>query len=385
MELSQAEMVDRHMSEAASGQHVPNRKVAFASKAAVLRARADSEATTAADTEEAANRGRSGTDLTPPASSVFTEGAMPESRDSEGDGDLLSRRRARLRRTDEDDLPFTSFQAVLSSLPQHALDAHTTCCPCSDDRSCRFGRREVEYADKVQAALLAASKDYPQFSTELQRMVVVHVSLDIACFVDHSEERCYTAVRGTSPTVCRDLCNDMLIALGRPPKRASGVMDEYRAVRERFPTYQSYGCGHSLGGTVMHEMAYRLEREPDYAFQRVDVFNAGGSPLRRRYTALSRTEFNAHRVAGDPLSSFYVPPGGNSREDNLLHERRPGAANGAHGLENFLPMPRRTVVDVVANWVGATSVLARQRARSMRSSQAQLLIEADNDESLPAR
>lgn len=299
------------------------------------------------------------------------------------DVDLLSRRRTLLRKNDEDDLPFSAFQAVLSSLPQHALDAHRTCCGARE--SCRFGAREVEYADKVQAALLEASREYPQFSEELQRMVVVLVTVDLACFVDHTEERCYTAVRGTSPTVCRDLCNDMLIAMGRPPNRATGVMEEYRAVRQRFPTYKSYGCGHSLGGTVMHEMAYRLERDPEFAFHRVDVFNAGGSPLRRRYTALSFTEFNAHRVAGDALSSFYVPPGGSSRDDVEHHERVAGARNGAHGLGNFLPAPRRTVIDVMADWVGASNVLARQRARSMRSSQSEWLIEAEEVEEPAAK
>ncbi|CAE8615345.1 unnamed protein product [Polarella glacialis] len=73
---------------------------------------------------------------------------------------------------------------------------------------------------------------------------------------------------------------------------ADGLASAEGAVLGGSVGYDSYGCGHSLGGTVMHELACRFEEEPAYAFTTVDVFNAG---------------FYSHRVAGDLVSCFHEP------------------------------------------------------------------------------
>lgn len=194
---------------------------------------------------------------------------------------------------------------------------------------------------RISAALQNAGQHYRRnqaLSADLRRLVVVYASRDMACFADREEERLYTAVRGTNALSCRDLCNDVLIAAGYPPRRATTVLEEYRRVRLLYPDYQSFGCGHSLGGTVMHELAYTLEGDTELSFVRVDVFNAGGSPLRRRYTALDQTLFFSHRVDGDFVSRWYEPPGG----QNLDYKGRRG--QGAHFLTNFLPRRRASTI-----------------------------------------
>ncbi|CAE8644121.1 unnamed protein product, partial [Polarella glacialis] len=99
----------------------------------------------------------------------------------------------------------------------------------------------------------------------------------------------------------RDLIDDARVIFGFPPAG-------------RYPSYDSYGCGHSLGGTVMHELACRFEEEPAYAFTTVD--------------------FYSHRVAGDLI--------GASRGGS------PPAAPGAKakaGLEELSSPTRRVFTD----------------------------------------
>merc|ERR1712039_10772 len=147
-----------------------------------------------------------------------------------------------------------------------------------------------------EAALLHSCSEYPRYGTELGRLHVVHTSEDLAIFVDHEEELLFTSVRGTNPFVPRDLSDDVLVILGYAPTRVEDVKHAYCSIRDQFPTYESFGCGHSLGGSVMHEIACSLEKEAKYAFARVDVFNPGGSPFQRRADPLTLTKFFAHCV-----------------------------------------------------------------------------------------
>jgi len=242
-------------------------------------------------------------------------------------------------RSDQED-HFASFIAILSNLPMHAPVKRRFCCQRLRLRS---NTVEQSCSERVDAVLQEACDEYPQFAGELRALSVVGACADFSFFADHGSKNLFMAVRGTDFRVCRDICNDIDIALGYPPRRAACADREYRKVRSQFSQYASFGCGHSLGGSIMHELAYNLEKESDYAFVRVDVFNAGGSPLRRRYTALNRTEFNSHRVVGDLVSLFYEPPGGKTIE----HDRVPNI--DAHRLVHFLPIRRaRALSEAVA-------------------------------------
>ncbi|CAK0882927.1 unnamed protein product [Prorocentrum cordatum] len=196
---------------------------------------------------------------------------------------------------------------------------------------------ERTHADLVEAALVRSCLDYPRYAGKLGRLAVAHASQDMAVLVDHEDAQLFACVRGTSPFVPRDLSDDARVIMGLPPARVADAKAAYRAVRKQFPGYRSYGCGHSLGGSVMHELAYVFEKSPRYRFTRVDVFNAGGSPLQRRNAALKHTVFLSHRVTGDLVSYFYDPPGGGTIE----HKERP-QFGGAHWMGHFLP--RRRVV-----------------------------------------
>ncbi|CAK0882928.1 unnamed protein product [Prorocentrum cordatum] len=227
---------------------------------------------------------------------------------------------------------FIRLQAILTVLPQHLL-GWTGSSPGSED-----GRGdERTHADLVEAALVRSCLDYPRYAGKLGRLAVAHASQDMAVLVDHEDAQLFACVRGTSPFVPRDLSDDARVIMGLPPARVADAKAAYRAVRKQFPGYRSYGCGHSLGGSVMHELAYVFEKSPRYRFTRVDVFNAGGSPLQRRNAALKHTVFLSHRVTGDLVSYFYDPPGGGTIE----HKERP-QFGGAHWMGHFLP--RRRVV-----------------------------------------
>lgn len=248
---------------------------------------------------------------------------------------------------------FTRLQAILTDLPKHALqsDEASTVRSCS---SCGVQgpvpllssseAPPLSCACVVEMALVQAINKYPLYAEELARLVVAHASPDIAIFVDHEKQRIFTSVRGTCPTSARDLGNDALIVFGVTPARVYYVRQTYASIRKLYPKYESFGCGHSLGGTIMHDLAHGVEDEPELRFERVDVFNAGGSPLRKNYSALNHTEFNAHRVAGDIVSYFYQPPGagGNSRGGRTIqHDLDPKFM--AHGLGHFLPKRRSTL------------------------------------------
>lgn len=254
------------------------------------------------------------------------------------------------------DKGFTRLQAILTDLPKHALQGEEA----STVRSCSscgvqgpvplLSSSEVtplSCACAVEMALVQAITKYPVYAEELARLVVAHASPDIAIFVDHEKQRLFTSVRGTCPTSARDLGNDALIVFGVTPARVYYVRHTYASIRKLYPKYESFGCGHSLGGSIMHDLAHGLEDEPELRFERVDVFNAGGSPFRKNYSALSYTEFNAHRVAGDIVSYFYQPPGctdagGNSRGGRTIqHDLDPKFM--AHGLGHFLPKRRSTL------------------------------------------
>eukprot|EP00928_Gymnodinium_smaydae_P040792 TRINITY_DN27632_c0_g1_i1.p1 TRINITY_DN27632_c0_g1~~TRINITY_DN27632_c0_g1_i1.p1 ORF type:complete len:405 (+),score=72.06 TRINITY_DN27632_c0_g1_i1:63-1217(+) len=231
--------------------------------------------------------------------------------------------------TELGDERFVQLLAVLNRLPKHGLYSMGSNCPCGSPRP------STGPAGAVASALREAASEYPSMRAELDNLEVVYADADCACLVSHPQMQLFTVVRGTDVLTPRDLGNDVLVAVGASPMRVESVRKAYCKVRQRFPNYVSYGTGYSLGGTVMTDLAYQLEKDTRHFFARVDVFNAGGSPLRRRYTALHVTEFNAHRAQGDILSYFYQAPGRHvewePREDYWA----------AHSLGHFLPEGRR--------------------------------------------
>lgn len=186
--------------------------------------------------------------------------------------------------------------------------------------------------ERVTKAIEKSAYNYPALAEALRRLEIVHCGMDMSVFIDIAEEALFTVVRGTNPSVFRDLGNDVLVALGCVPWRTSSVVCEYQTVRKRYPSYRSFGAGYSLGGTVIHEVACMFDHDPEFSFTRVDVFNAGGSPLRRQSSSLHNTNFHSHRIDGDPLSRYYQPPGIGASVEHVGRRTRK-----AHSLTNFVP------------------------------------------------
>jgi len=231
------------------------------------------------------------------------------------------------------------LQAILTVLPKQGLMSSKVLRKKDlGNGQLRWSLEKKTHAEMVEAALLRSCLLYPRFAGELRKLVVVAADEDLAIFSDARGRRLFTSLRGTSPFKARDLGDDALVALGYPPTRVECVRRIYRGVRDQFLGYRSYGCGHSLGGSVLHELACSLEQEPAYAFDRIDVFNAGGSPLQPTTSALRRTAFFSHRTEGDLVSLFYKPPGGidNGSSRVVLHQVDP-MSGSVHRMGHFLP------------------------------------------------
>jgi len=265
---------------------------------------------------------------------------------------------------------FVALQAILAGLPMYALQEDRYCggCCCAARRGgcfCCCHPRVIEHmpwvlpcSERIEVALLAARKDYPQFKVELGRLRVEYASHDVTIFVDDEEQRMFTSLRGTDCRTCRDLSNDVMIFLGCWLCRTKWVREEYCHTRIKYPEYCSYGCGHSLGGTVITELACLLEHSKEFAFDRVDVFNTAGSPISRGYrkaTGLDFTEHHAHRVRGDLVSLFFRMPG-------TVHEHPARPEFCTHSLKHFLPEPIDEGIDSISVYFG--SFFGRRRGRA---------------------
>eukprot|EP00927_Polykrikos_kofoidii_P012947 TRINITY_DN1563_c0_g1_i2.p1 TRINITY_DN1563_c0_g1~~TRINITY_DN1563_c0_g1_i2.p1 ORF type:complete len:334 (-),score=52.07 TRINITY_DN1563_c0_g1_i2:74-1075(-) len=249
------------------------------------------------------------------------------------------------------------LQAVLAGLPMNAIPRDRACgsraCLCGLPDGRHYGNDKtaekqvvdgstplaLSCAEKIEMALLQCRREFPKYREELSRLTVVYATLDVSIFADHSSKLLFTAVRGTDPnlnhlTTPRDMNNNILVFCGFAPSRVNSVLQAYKSVRHDFPTYMSYGSGHSLGGNVLQELAKRVEEDPTYGFTRVDLFNIGGSPLQSCLTPLHKTEFNVHRVPGDPISSWH-----RSSTRRVTVKKKPDFH--PHSLGHFLP-PRES-------------------------------------------
>lgn len=250
---------------------------------------------------------------------------------------------------------FFALQAILTIIPhQGAKIANADRSSLNDriqndKRRCAWRVKErIHWRRCMERVLLKNCQLYPRYALMLGCLKVVFGSRDMVIFVDDTGRQMFTAVRGTNPMNIRDLADDALVALGYTPSRMSDVQQTYIKFRGENPSYRSYACGHSLGGAILHELACGLEACPESAFDRVDVFNAVGSPLRKGENIVNRMRFYSHRVESDLLSMFYVPPGGNEKADSsevlpsrcqvVVHDASPHC--GPHRMGNFLP-PRR--------------------------------------------
>ncbi|CAJ1337027.1 unnamed protein product, partial [Effrenium voratum] len=136
-------------------------------------------------------------------------------------------------------------------------------------------------------------------------------------------------------SAAKDMRSNVSIILGYGPPRADTALREYRRVRESFPGYVSYGCGHSLGGAVILHTAKAVEDLQGLAFERIDVFNTATSPLKSSFTPLSRTTLHAHRVEGDWASwGLQHMDLGNAQVH--IHDAK-SAIQDCHSLKHFLP------------------------------------------------
>lgn len=248
---------------------------------------------------------------------------------------------------------FAQLQAILAGLPMHAV-------PASSSRSCGpeawmqcGGKRKQLTADEdsrdswpfaarqVKAMLAAVATDYPAHEEILRRLHVEGASLDLVCFADHAAGRLFAAVRGTDRslnplTTPDDVRSNMHVILGYGPARAEAALSEYRTLRRRFPHYDAFGCGHSLGGAVILHVAKSVEEEPEFVFTRIDVFNTAMSPLPAATPApLAATELHVHRVSGDWASwglRFFDPGSGKVHTHNAKT-----SIQDPHSLRHFLP------------------------------------------------
>jgi len=250
--------------------------------------------------------------------------------------------------TEDEKDPFTRLLAILAALPRGASppSERPLGCDCGGASDLCQGRQPLQdsaaaaadpggapptprssstslsHRERVEVALLGAGRQFPDYRDELNRLQVVHASIDVVCFVDHERRRLFTAVCGASKASPRNVADDEQVVPGDTPADAALVQDEYCEVRRRFPNCtESYGCGHSLGGSVLHGIANSVEKQPELAFTRVDVFAAKGStpPRAASRTALGRTEFRSHDAPGDLLSMLCDPPQAGS---DTVHERR---------------------------------------------------------------
>merc|ERR1740138_995967 len=260
---------------------------------------------------------------------------------------------------------FAQLQAILAIIPKDAIPKNRDMCGCSNpvrgcsDRTMCVGvsqgrtghgkadspAGEFSVPERLHIAVLEAAYIYPNFRSELVSLEIVHYDTDFVCFANHGQKQLFSAVRGTSKAVGRDLVNDTQIAFGLAPGRANWVAQEYCKVRREHPRYESFACGHSLGGTIVSEMARMLDKHSAYAFTRVDIFNPGGSPLQDAYPQCRQTDVKVHRVPGDVFSAFY-----DARADIRTYEKKP--AFYTHAMGHFLPETNRHVGDTThASWL----------------------------------
>jgi len=244
---------------------------------------------------------------------------------------------------------WSQFQAILAGLPMHAVPSPLSLrsCMTSDGLlvQCSGQRSKPPQMDnrtskeRIQDRLNALSEEYPEHQDTLARLEVLHANLDLVCLADHVAGRLFTAARGTDRninplTFPRDWGNNIMIVFGNgPSSRATTAVDDYRACRQLFPTYKSFGSGHSLGGAVMVQLAKSVEDFPDLSFSRLDVFNTAISPLSRTFVCLANTALHVHRTPGDWASmglSWMVV------KDLHVHPVKSHIAE-RHSLKHFLP------------------------------------------------
>lgn len=256
--------------------------------------------------------------------------------------------------------PHVKFQAILAGLPRHAVpQSFMRACSdrevwnqCGGVRALSADQRSATQRligidahscrANINDAVFRAAEMYPDYADDLQRLSVEHASLDIVVLADHDRQRLYVAARGTDRNLTnpwtspRDWNNNFHILFGLSPVRAQGAYDEYREVRVRFPAYDVYGSGHSLGGAVALQLARLAEAEPSMHFVRADIFDPAVSPFGQPMATLVRTDVHVHRVPYDWASigmAWYTSP---TWCQLHMHPVKPDIAE-RHSLKHFLP------------------------------------------------
>jgi len=248
-----------------------------------------------------------------------------------------------------EDLVFVQQQAIMAGLPMHAI---------SDQLSCDFGvvncatsrkKRTLQdvpktAAQRLQERLGVMSYEYPDYQGLLERLEIICDVHDasastIVCLADHEEKRLYVAARGTHRSISRvsveDWKSNLQIAIGsRPYGRTELALEHYRRVKREHTDYVTFGTGHSLGGAVMIQLATCVEDEPEFRFERVDVFNTAVGPFERNFIWLQQTELHIHRIPGD-----WASLGLNGQQAPNLHMHPAQThVSETHSLQHFLPI-----------------------------------------------
>lgn len=127
-------------------------------------------------------------------------------------------------------------------------------------------------------------------------------------YVNHITKNIIIGYKGTDVKDIKDLSSDIEIILGVSglDKRLKESLKFYDEVREKYPDYTKWVCGHSLGGTLAYIVA--KHRVP----QRCTVFNPGSSPNMLFIQMLTDTVQKAswtknvytYKMLGDPVSTF---------------------------------------------------------------------------------
>eukprot|EP00927_Polykrikos_kofoidii_P083835 TRINITY_DN8683_c0_g1_i1.p1 TRINITY_DN8683_c0_g1~~TRINITY_DN8683_c0_g1_i1.p1 ORF type:complete len:598 (-),score=70.33 TRINITY_DN8683_c0_g1_i1:134-1927(-) len=241
---------------------------------------------------------------------------------------------------------FVQLQAILASLPMHAVPpaGFWGWASCGGARPRQAEELKTDLASckaRIEAALRQASEDYPGFRDDLGRLEVAFSCIDYSCLADHTKERIFTVTRGTDRrvnplTFPRDWFENALLVCGGP-RRHGHAMKDYRAVRKKYANYDSFGSGHSLGGVVIWYLANSVASDESLRFKRVDVFN---TPVARPTTCgkvepLLSAKVQFHRINGDWATEFSwvkaLPT------DQLHTYPSKASIPDKHALRHFLP------------------------------------------------
>jgi len=155
-------------------------------------------------------------------------------------------------------------------------------------------------------------------------------------FVQPQSKKLVFTTAGTNPFSPRDIATDAYLAfLGRAGLTQTSRFKESEAVlakaREKYPSYKRSLVGHSLGKTIVSNLANPNEQVKGYATGSGLFSQGGGESYRSYYDILSAT-------SKDKTIPAYIP----SKKGNLRGKQKvdyPGGVFHSHSYENLKSIP----------------------------------------------